>query len=92
MTDLMKTLVAGLGYRSMFHLPADECPVDVYRDLKHLPPQSQPIAYRFPYPEQNGSGAGSAVRNVLSKIRRSEPAHSQSDPEMDDVDAAAPRR
>lgn len=50
MGEFMNTLMAGLGYRSMFHLPTDDEPVDVYRDLKHLPPQPEPIAFRFPYP------------------------------------------
>jgi hypothetical protein len=36
-----------LGYRSMFHLPADDIGVDVYRDHQHLPPQPTPIAHRF---------------------------------------------
>ncbi len=34
----------------MFHLAADSAPVNVYRDMNHLPPQEEPIPYRFPYP------------------------------------------
>ena len=52
----MTTVVAGLGYRSMFHLPADEAGVDVYRDRQHLPPQPEPIAYRFSSPAYGGTG------------------------------------
>jgi hypothetical protein len=48
--------VAGLGYRSMFHLPADEAGVDVYRDRQHLPPQPEPIAHRFSSPAYRGTG------------------------------------
>jgi hypothetical protein len=50
MGAVMTTVVAGLGYRSMFHLPADEMGVDVYRDRQHLPPQRAPIAHRFSSP------------------------------------------
>ena len=49
--ELLNTLGAGLGYRSMFQLAA-EAQVDVYRDLRNLPPQPAPVAYRFPYPEK----------------------------------------
>jgi radical SAM superfamily enzyme YgiQ (UPF0313 family) len=48
--ELLNITGCGLGYRSMFHLAADSVPVNVYRDMNHLPPQEEPIAYRFPYP------------------------------------------
>lgn len=48
--ELLNITGCGLGYRSMFHLAADSAPVNVYRDMNHLPPQEEPIAYRFPYP------------------------------------------
>lgn len=51
--NLLKTLGTGLGYRAMFQLPSEDLRVDVYRDRKHLPPQPQPVPYRFPYPRQN---------------------------------------
>jgi radical SAM superfamily enzyme YgiQ (UPF0313 family) len=47
---VVTTVIAGLGYRSMFHLPADAIGVDVYRDRQHLPPQPEPIAHRFSSP------------------------------------------
>ncbi|WP_447598321.1 B12-binding domain-containing radical SAM protein [Nitrospira sp. Nam80] len=53
--ELLNTLGSGLGYRSMFRLAMDEVSVDVYRDLKHLPPQPSPVAYRFPYPPKRGT-------------------------------------
>ncbi|HXJ77206.1 MAG TPA: radical SAM protein, partial [Candidatus Methylomirabilis sp.] len=56
MGDVMKTVVNGLGYRSMFHLTADEAGVDVYRDRQHLPPQPEPIAHRFNSPAYRGNG------------------------------------
>lgn len=69
--ELLNTLGAGLGYRSMFHLAADALPVDVYRDLKHLPPQAEPVAYRFPYPSRKRFGfVSSRVQNLRSKVRR----------------------
>jgi len=52
MGAVVTTLLAGLGYRSMFHLPADEVGVDVYRDRQHLPPQPTPIAHRFRSPSE----------------------------------------
>lgn len=54
--DVVTTVLAGLGYRSMFHLPADESRVDVYRDLKPLPPQPEPIAHCFPDPAEARHG------------------------------------
>jgi radical SAM superfamily enzyme YgiQ (UPF0313 family) len=54
--ELLNTLGAGLGYRSMFQL-STELPVDVYRDLRHLPPQPAPVADRLPYPETKGKFA-----------------------------------
>src|SRR5262249_37626681 len=51
--ELVHTIGTGLGYRAMFHLPSEEVPVDVYRDREHLPPQPQPVPYRFPYPPVN---------------------------------------
>ena len=54
--ELLNTLGAGLGYRSMFQLSA-ELPVDVYRDLRHLPPQPAPLANHFPYLEKRGKFA-----------------------------------
>jgi len=56
MGEVMTTVVAGLGYRSMFHLPADAAGVDVYRDRQHLPPQPEPIAHRFSSPAYGGHG------------------------------------
>ena len=56
MGEVVTTVVAGLGYRSMFHLPADEVSVDVYRDRRHLPPQPEPIAHRFSSPSYGGNG------------------------------------
>jgi radical SAM superfamily enzyme YgiQ (UPF0313 family) len=50
MGAVVTTVMAGLGYRSMFHLPADASGVDVYRDRQHLPPQPAPIAHRFRSP------------------------------------------
>jgi hypothetical protein len=52
MGAVVTTVMAGLGYRSMFHLPADEVGVDVYRDRQHLPPQPAPIAHRFRSPSE----------------------------------------
>lgn len=71
--ELLNTLGAGLGYRSMFHLAADELSVNVYRDQKHLPPQPEPVAYRFPYPPDNGafSFISSGIQGALAKVRRS---------------------
>jgi radical SAM superfamily enzyme YgiQ (UPF0313 family) len=70
--ELLNTLGAGLGYRSMFHLAADDLSVNVYRDLKHLPPQPEAVAYRFPYPPANGAFnfISSGIQGALSKIRR----------------------
>ncbi|HET8721137.1 MAG TPA: radical SAM protein [Nitrospira sp.] len=62
--ELLNTLGAGLGYRSMFQLSTEQ-PVNVYRDLKHLPPQPTPVAYRFPYPEQKGK-----FDLITSRLRR----------------------
>jgi radical SAM superfamily enzyme YgiQ (UPF0313 family) len=56
MGEVVRTAVAGLGYRSMFHLPADEVGVDVYRDRQHLPPQPEPIAHRFSSSSYRGTG------------------------------------
>ena len=56
MGDVVKTVVNGLGYRSMFHLTVDEAGVDVYRDRQHLPPQPEPIAHRFISPDYRGTG------------------------------------
>jgi hypothetical protein len=57
MSGVVTTVMAGLGYRSMFHLPADDIGVDVYRDHQHLPPQPTPIAHRFRSPsERAGEG------------------------------------
>jgi hypothetical protein len=68
--ELLNTLGAGLGYRSMFRLAADELAVNVYRDLKHLPPQPQPVAYRFPYPVQKRFGRiTDHVHGFASKFR-----------------------
>jgi radical SAM superfamily enzyme YgiQ (UPF0313 family) len=66
--ELLNTLGAGMGYRSMFQLSA-ELPVDVYRDLKHLPPQPAPVVHRLPYPESKGKLAyiASRFRNESSK-------------------------
>lgn len=66
MGDMLETLVAGLGYRSMFYLPADELPVDVYRDLLQLPPQPEPVACRFPYP--SGSEGPRALSSCFQKL------------------------
>jgi len=80
--ELLNTLGAGLGYRSMFHLAADELAVNVYRDLKHLPPQAEPVAYRFPYPSRKRFGfVSSRVRNLVSRVRRP-PAPSRAVQEM----------
>ena len=62
--ELFNTLGAGLGYRSMFQL-STELPVDVYRDLRHLPPQPAPVADRFPYPEEKGKFA-----TITSRFRK----------------------
>jgi radical SAM superfamily enzyme YgiQ (UPF0313 family) len=62
--ELLNTLGAGLGYRSMFQLSA-ELPVDVYRDLKHLPPQVMPAAHRFPYPHKEGK-----LAYITSRFRK----------------------
>jgi hypothetical protein len=56
MHELLNIMGCGLGYRSMFHLAADSAPVNVYRDMKHLPPQSEPVPYRFPYPPKSRLG------------------------------------
>jgi len=62
MGEVVTTVVTGLGYRSMFHLSADEAGVDVYRDRQHLPPQPEPIAHRFSSPSYHGNGGGWAAR------------------------------
>lgn len=46
--ELFNTMGAGLGYRSMFQLSSDDLAVDVYRDLRHLPPQPSPVPDRLP--------------------------------------------
>ena len=51
--ELLNTFGVGIGYRAMFHLPIEDLPVNVYRDNGHLPPQPQPVPYRFPYPPVN---------------------------------------
>lgn len=51
--ELLNTFGVGLGYRAMFHLPSEDLAVNVYRDRGHLPPQPQPVPYRFPYPPVN---------------------------------------
>jgi radical SAM superfamily enzyme YgiQ (UPF0313 family) len=80
--ELLNTLGAGLGYRSMFHLAADEVPVDVYRDLKHLPPQPEPVADRFPYVSRTRFGGISHhVQRLRSKLGRASQAGSD-DPEV----------
>ena len=66
--ELLNTLGAGLGYRSMFHLPIDELAVNVYQDLKHLPPQPKPVAYRFPYPIRKRFGGIPDLRGLVSGI------------------------
>jgi hypothetical protein len=50
----------------MFRLAADSAPVNVYRDMKHLPPQEEPIAYRFPYPQKSKF---SFITDRVDKIR-----------------------
>jgi radical SAM superfamily enzyme YgiQ (UPF0313 family) len=62
--ELLNTLGAGLGYRSMFQL-STELPVDVYRDLNHLPSQPAPAADRFPYPQKN-----STLDYITSRFRK----------------------
>ena len=62
MGAVVTTVMAGLGYRSMFHLPADEVGVDVYRDRQHLPPQPEPIAHRFSSPAYGGAGGRWSAR------------------------------
>jgi radical SAM superfamily enzyme YgiQ (UPF0313 family) len=64
--ELLNITGCGLGYRSMFHLAADSAPVNVYRDMKHLPPQEEPVAYRFPYPEKSKF---SFITDRVDKIR-----------------------
>ncbi len=69
--QMVTTVLSGLGYRSMFHLPADESRVDVFRERTHLPPQPKPVAYRFPYPhecERNGFIAR-RFQKLLPKVR-----------------------
>jgi len=75
MSDVVTTVVAGLGYRSMFHLPADEVGVDVYRDRKHLPPQPEPIAHRFSSPSYRGNGGiwSSRVHHLCGRSNRLAP-------------------
>jgi len=46
--ELFNTMGAGLGYRSMSQLSSDDLAVDVYRDLRHLPPQPSPVTDRLP--------------------------------------------
>src|SRR5690348_1085118 len=76
--ELLNTLGAGLGYRSMFRLSADELSVNVYRDLKHLPPQPKPVAYRFPYPSRKRfGGISDRVRGLASRL--GEVTHARSD-------------
>ncbi len=68
--ELLNTLGSGLGYRSMFHLAADTAAVNVYRDLRHLPPQEEPVAYRFPYPPPKRFGfVSSRLQNLGAKVR-----------------------
>jgi len=64
--ELLNTLGAGLGYRSMFRLAADAAPVNVYRDMKHLPPQMEPVACRLPYAPKKRFGF---ITDRLGKIR-----------------------
>lgn len=64
--ELFNTFGVGLGYRAMFRLPSEEQAVDVYRDIKHLPPQPAPVPYRFPYPPQNEWKQ--AIMNRLSDL------------------------
>jgi hypothetical protein len=80
--ELLNTLGAGLGYRSMFRLPADELAVDVYRDLKHLPPQPQPVPYRFPYPPKEKrfgriSDPAHGLAAKLGRLRETGPRHQE---------------
>jgi hypothetical protein len=68
--ELLNITGCGLGYRSMFHLAADSAPVNVYRDMNHLPPQDEPIAYRFPYPpKKRFSFLTDRVDQLRSKVQ-----------------------
>jgi radical SAM superfamily enzyme YgiQ (UPF0313 family) len=71
--ELLNTLGAGLGYRSMFQLSA-ELPVDVYRDLNQLPSQPAPAADRFPYPKKNGTLDYITSRFRKDSLRRPPPS------------------
>lgn len=68
--ELLNITGCGLGYRSMFHLAADSAPVNVYRDMDHLPPQEEPIAYRFPYPaKKRFSFITDRIDQIRSKVQ-----------------------
>jgi hypothetical protein len=51
--ELLNIADCGLGYRSKFYFAADSAPVNVYRDMTHLPPQEELVVYLFPYPQKS---------------------------------------